>query len=267
MPGEIRGLEYLHKKYGSLEWSTLLQPAIRVARDGFSVTTDLARAINASLVSNPDLLRTDPSWSLDFAPNGTLLGLGDTIYRKRYADTLAKIANEGPDSFYSGRIAETMIQATQEANGTMTLEDLQRYEVLIRDTKEIDYRGYKITSTSAPSSGTVGLSILKILEGYNDFFQPETKHLSTHRLDEAMRFAYGQVRHILVLSWFMLANDSNNQRTTFGDPSFLPGLRQHEEDMLNDTVASGIRGRISDFHTQNVSAYNPDGLESLDTCV
>lgn len=195
VPGEIRGLEYIHKKYGTLEWSTLLQPATRVARDGFPITADLARAINASL-DHADFLRTDPSWSLDFAPNGTLLGLGDTIYRKRYADTLEKIATEGPDAFYTGYIAETMIQATQEANGTMTLEDLQRYEVLIRDTKEIDYRGYKITSTSAPSSGTIGLSILKILEGYSDFFQPETEHLSTHRLDEAMRFAYGQVRYV-----------------------------------------------------------------------
>jgi gamma-glutamyltranspeptidase / glutathione hydrolase len=194
VPGEIRGLEYIHKKYGTLEWSTLLQPAITVARDGFPITADLSRAINASLVDHSDFLRTDPSWSLDFAPNGTLLGLGDIIYRKRYADTLERIATEGPDAFYNGRIAETMIQATQEANGTMTLEDLQRYEVLIRDTKEIDYRGYKITSTSAPSSGTVGLSILKILGGYSDFFHPETKHLSTHRLDEAMRFAYGQVR-------------------------------------------------------------------------
>ena len=186
-------MEYIHKKYGSLKWSTLLQPAISVARNGFPITPDLARAINASLVNHPDFLRTDPSWSLDFAPNGTLLGLGETIYRKRYADTLETIAKKGPDAFYNGPIAQSMIQATKDANGTMTLEDLQRYEVLIRDTKEIDYRGYKVISTSAPSSGTVGLSMLKILEGYTDFFRPETTNLSIHRLDEAMRFAYGQV--------------------------------------------------------------------------
>ncbi|EED18749.1 gamma-glutamyltranspeptidase [Talaromyces stipitatus ATCC 10500] len=246
VPGEVRGLEYIHTKYGTLPWSTILQPAIKVARDGFVITTDLSRAINASVRDHGDFLSTDPSWALDFAPNSTLLGLGDTIYRKRYADTLEKIATEGPDAFYIGPIAEAIIRATREANGTMTLDDLRRYEVLIRDTKEIDYRGYKITTTSAPSSGTVGLSILKIVEGYSDFFHPETMNLSTHRLDEAMRFAYGQ-------------------RTSFGDPSFLRDLHQREEDMLNDTVASAIRGRISDFHTQNVSAYNPDGLESLDT--
>ena len=66
---------------------------------------------------------------------------------------------------------------------------------------------------------------------------------------------------------FVFADCLNFQRTSFGDPSFLPGLHQHEEDMLNDTVASAIRGRISDFRTQNVSAYDPDGLESLDTYV
>jgi gamma-glutamyltranspeptidase/glutathione hydrolase len=65
----------------------------------------------------------------------------------------------------------------------------------------------------------------------------------------------------------MFADDLASQRTTFGDPSFLPGLRQYEEDMLNDTIASAIRDRISDLHTQNISAYNPDGLESLDTYV
>lgn len=194
MPGEIRGLEYIHNKYGALEWSTVLQPAIAVARDGFLLTEDLARAINMSIKDNGDFLSNDPSWALDFAPNGTLLGLGDTIHRKRYAKTLEIIANQGPDAFYSGPIAESMIRATKAANGTMTLDDLRDYEVIVRDTKEIDYRGYKITSTSAPSSGSIALSILKIVEGYQDFFSAETTHLSTHRLDEAIRFGYGQVR-------------------------------------------------------------------------
>lgn len=204
MPGEVLGLEYIHSKYGVLEWSTVLQPAIRVARNGFPVTEDLVRAINVSLHEYGDFLKTDPSWAMDFAPNGTLLSLGDTIYRKRYADTLERIAVEGPDAFYNGVIADTMIQATQKANGTMTLEDLQGYEIAIRDTIHIDYRGYKITSTTAPSSGTVGLSIMNILKGYNDFFSSETTNISTHRLNEAMRFAYGQVSPYLPLIKMLL---------------------------------------------------------------
>jgi gamma-glutamyltranspeptidase/glutathione hydrolase len=189
----VRGLQYLHNKHGVLPWSAVLQPAIKTARNGFPMTEDLYHATQRTLKNGKDFLVTDPSWAQDFAPHGTVLGLGDTLYRKRYADTLETIANEGPEAFYTGRIAETMIDAVRATNGIMTLEDLQNYEVVIRDTPQIDYRGYTVTSTSAPSAGVIGLSILKIIDGYEQFFSPESIQLSTHRLDEAMRFAYGQV--------------------------------------------------------------------------
>jgi gamma-glutamyltranspeptidase/glutathione hydrolase len=194
VPSEVRGLQYLHNKHGVLPWSTVLQPAIKTARDGFPMTEDLYHATQRTLKNGKDFLVTDPSWAQDFAPHGTILGLGDTLYRKRYADTLETIANEGPEAFYTGRIAETMIDAVRATNGIMTLEDLQNYKVAIRDTPQINYRGYTVTSTSAPSAGVIGLSILKIIDGYERFFSPESIQLSTHRLDEAMRFAYGQVR-------------------------------------------------------------------------
>lgn len=166
------------------------------------MTQDLYHATQRTLKNGKDFLVKDPSWAQDFAPHGTILGLGDTIYRKRYADTLETIAKEGPDAFYSGRIAETMIDAVRAANGIMTLEDLQNYQVVIRDTPQIDYRGYTVTSTSAPSAGVIGLSILKIIDGYEQFFSPESTQLSTHRLDEAMRFAYGQVCFTFWLSLY-----------------------------------------------------------------
>jgi gamma-glutamyltranspeptidase/glutathione hydrolase len=193
VPGEVRGLEYLHTNHGLLPWATVMQPAIELARNGFPVTEDLVHYMAAASADDGDWLTTDPTWAIDFAPNGTLLGLGDTMTRKRYANTLETIANFGPDAFYSGAIAEATIQAVQAANGTMTLEDLSNYTVALRDPVQIDYRGFRVTSTSAPSSGVVGMSVLKILEGYDDFFGPGTTNLSTHRLDEAMRFGYGQV--------------------------------------------------------------------------
>ncbi|KAJ5782344.1 hypothetical protein N7457_004118 [Penicillium paradoxum] len=193
VPGEVRGLEYLHKNYGSLPWATLLEPAIQTAHDGFPVTEDLVKYMESSVGNGEDFLSKDPTWAIDFAPNGTRLGLGDTITRRRYADTLAAIAKRGPEAFYSGPIAETMIDALQSENGTMTLDDLSNYTLAIRDITQIDYRGYKVTSTSAPSSGIVAQSILKIVGTYNDFFTTkDSVNLSTHRLDEAMRFAYGQ---------------------------------------------------------------------------
>lgn len=195
VPGEVRGLEYLHRKYGSLPWATLMQPAIRTARNGFPVSLDLVKYMELAVGDGEDFLSKDPNWALDFAPNGTRLGLGDTITRRRYADTLDTIAERGPDAFYTGAMAETMINAVKAANGTMTLEDLKNYTVAIRNTSQIDYRGYTITSTTAPSSGIVALSILKILSTYKGLFDSEKSvNLSTHRMDEAMRFGYGEVR-------------------------------------------------------------------------
>ncbi|KAK6393785.1 hypothetical protein LTR65_002162 [Meristemomyces frigidus] len=179
-------------------------------------------------------------------PFGTLLGLGDTITRKRYADTLETIAKRGPDAFYTGPIAEATINTIQANGGIMTLEDLKNYTVAIRPPASIDYRGYKIRSGSAPSSGTVAMSVMKIIEGYTDIGEASTLNLSTHLFDEALRFAYGQ-------------------RTELADPSFVDGMDEYQADMLKETTAAAVRAKISPFHTLNVSAYDPSGFESLET--
>ncbi|CAG8927634.1 unnamed protein product [Penicillium salamii] len=247
VPGEIRGLETLHRKYGTLPWATLVQPAVRTAREGFTVGKDLVKYMESAVGDGEDFLSKNPTWAIDFAPNGTRLGLGDRITRHRYADTLEAIGKRGPDAFYSGPIAESMINAVQAANGTMTLDDLKNYTVAIRNVSHIDYRGYKVTSATAPSSGVVALSILKIVGTYEGLFANEQAlNLSTHRLDEAMRFAYGQ-------------------RANLGDPSFVDGIPKYESDMLDQATIDEIRSKISDVRTQNVSAYDPAGLESLDT--
>lgn len=193
VPGELRGLEHLHKGYGKLPWAQVMYPAIHVARHGFTVTQDLVNQEKNAIGGGPNFLVEDPSFAIDFAPNGTLLGLNQTITRKRYADTLEAIAEYGPDAFYTGPIANATIKALRGANGTMTLDDLKNYTVAIRKPSQISYRDYKITSGSAPSSGTVALSVMKIIEGYSGFGVPSEINLTTHRLDEAMRFAYGEV--------------------------------------------------------------------------
>jgi gamma-glutamyltranspeptidase/glutathione hydrolase len=95
VPGELRGLEYLHKGYASKSWESLVLPAVKVARNGFPVTEDLVRYMKSATAGIENFLVKDPTWAIDFAPNGTLLGLGDTITRRRYADTLEAIAKRG----------------------------------------------------------------------------------------------------------------------------------------------------------------------------
>lgn len=246
VPGEVRGLAHLHENYGVLPWKTVLQPAIDIARNGWVVNADLVDYMKSATEGQEDFLTENLTWAIDFAPNGTRLGLGDTITRRRYADTLETIANRGPEAFYSGPIAETMINALQRANGTMTLEDMANYTVAIRQPAQIEYRGYTLTSCSAPSSGIVALSALNTVNGYSDFFTSENIKLSTHRLDEAIRFAYGQ-------------------RAELGDPLFVSAIDTFQQSMLTPNTSTETRRKISDTHTLNVTAYNPSGLESLET--
>ena len=246
VPGELRGLAHLHQNYGILPWEQLVMPAVSVARDGFPVTPDLVRYMASAVSGIDNFLVNNPTWAIDFAPNGTLLGLGDTITRRRYADTLETIAKRGPDAFYTGPIAETFINTIQRNGGIMTLEDLKNYTVAIREPAAIDYRGFKIRSGSAPSSGTVAMSVMKIIEGYSTIGEAATLNVSTHLFDEALRFAYGQ-------------------RSELGDPLFVEGMDEYQADMLKEATAAAVRAKISPYHTLNVSAYDPSGFESLET--
>jgi gamma-glutamyltranspeptidase / glutathione hydrolase len=127
----------------------------------------------------------------------------------------------------------------------MTLEDLRDYAVSIRDPIKINYRGYKLFSCGAPSSGSVALSTLKVIEGY-DMNDKSLRNLNTHRLDEAIKFAYG----------------AHNE---LGDPDFVDGMDAFQAVMLKASTAAEIRSKISDHHTKNVSDYDPKGLSSPET--
>lgn len=100
-----------------------------------------------------DFLTEDPAWAVDFAPNGTRVGLGDTMTRKRYANTLEVIAYKGADAFYNGEMAEKIIHAIRQHNGTMVLEDLRDYKATSRPAIEITYRGSRVIACPAPASG------------------------------------------------------------------------------------------------------------------
>lgn len=191
IPGELRGLEEIHKLYGSLPWHTLVRPSIKLARHGFIVGQDLAAYIGNEK-SYPFLV-SDPAWALDFAPNGVRVKAGQRMYRRRYADTLEAVARRGVDAFYRGPIADAMVQTLKRTGGIMTLEDLAEYEVVHRAPATLNYKGFKLTGCSAPSGGTVVGSTLNIFSGFKANFKGSATGLTTHRLVEAMKYAYGQV--------------------------------------------------------------------------
>ncbi|KAK0706497.1 gamma-glutamyltranspeptidase [Lasiosphaeria miniovina] len=244
IPGELRGLEYLHTKYGALPWSTVVTPSVRVARDGFKVNEDLVRYMEGASKNNTFLM-DDPVWAEDFSPNGTLVKLGDIITRKRYADSLEKIAKHGADIFYQGELAQSMIRLLSSTNGIITPDDLKNYTVSIKKPLSINYRDYRLFTTEAPSSGAVTLSILKTMEQY-PLEDLTDKNLTTHRFVEAMKFAYGA-------------------RQELGDPDFISNIEQYQKLMTSDAKAREVRGRIQDNQTQPINAYNPQELYAAES--
>ena len=249
VPSEVRGMEYMHTKYGDLPWKTVMQGAIQVARDGFRVSADFQRYIDATIKAldgRENFLVHDPAWAEDFAPNGTIVREGDHITRKRYANTLEIIANEGPDAFYSGPLAESWIKTIQETNGTMTHQDLLDYKVISRPVAEVSYRGVNMYGIGSPAGGAVSLNILKIMEQYDPSEWGEDINLATHHFDEAMRFAY-------------------SARLQLGDPDFVSGASDLETRMLDDKTARDIASRILDNQTQPVEYYNEERLYTTDS--
>ncbi|KAJ7088865.1 gamma-glutamyltranspeptidase [Mycena belliarum] len=243
VPGELRGWETLHKRHGRLPWKTLFQPAIHIARHGFPVNVDLESAIN----QGASFILKDPLWTEVYAPNGTLLKQGDTVYRKRYADTLEEIAAHGADAFYTGRIATNTAEAAYARGGILTVHDLANYSAVIREPVNITYRNSRIFSTVAPSSGAVVLSALKVFEGYRGNYtdaDPEI-NVTTHRLIEATQFAYGQ-------------------RTQYGDPAFTANVTELEKYYLTDAVVAAVRSKIKDNATFPVPYYDPANYTILD---
>ncbi|KAF1850387.1 gamma-glutamyltransferase [Cucurbitaria berberidis CBS 394.84] len=242
VPGELRGLEYLSKTYGRLPWKRLLQPAIKIAQNGFPVGADLIRYLD---YGETDFLVKDPSWSQDFAPNGTRVGAGDYVTRPRYARTLSSIAEQGAEAFYSGDIAELTISAVKRAGGIISMNDLASYSVRIREPLTITYRGFKLTGCEAPASGAVTLSAMKLIEGYDDIGTPSLMNLSTHRIIEAVKFAYGMRPHL-------------------GDPIFVNDSRIYQAHMASARTAVHNRAKISDLHTLYASEYDAKGFQTHD---
>ncbi|KKO99232.1 hypothetical protein THAR02_08661 [Trichoderma harzianum] len=240
VPSEIKGLEYMHTKYGVLPWKTVMQGAIHVARNGFRVSSDLVRYMSSTFKADGGTFLTkDPNWAADFAPDGDLVKEGAWMTRKRYADTLEKVSEHGSEIFYSGELAETIVDYVRSTGGTMTLDDMANYKVIIRPVHNVTYRGLTLHGIGSPAGGAVSLQILKIMERY-DSKDWSDQDLSRHRLTEAMRFAYAA-------------------RISLGDPEFVDAdVEGFEKEMLDPKNIDAIHERIWDNQTHPIKYYNPE---------
>lgn len=167
VPGEVAGMLYLLEHYGSgnLTRQEVMEPAIRIATEGFTVSEYCANAIADAYET---ALNYPEMQSVYWDENGLPYEAGDVITNPALAKTLQKIADEGADAFYTGEVAQAVVDTLAKYEGVMTLEDLANYEARAIDPVVGEYRGYTIISSPPPSSGGTHLiEILNILENFD----------------------------------------------------------------------------------------------------
>jgi gamma-glutamyltranspeptidase/glutathione hydrolase len=205
VPGTVKGLALAHEKLGRRPWKTLVEPAVRLARDGFAISDTLARSLNSQLgraaggsgvaedlSTRDDRLGDFPASVAAYGKkDGTSWREGDVLIQPDLAATLQRIADDGADGFYRGRTAELIEAYMKEGGGIITAKDLQAYVAKERPAVHGTYRGNDIYTMGPPASGgLIVLMALNQLEGFDLRADGRESGRTVHRVTEAMRRAF-----------------------------------------------------------------------------
>jgi len=235
VPGTVAGLHLAWKEHGELPWKRLLNPAIALARNGFSVSHGLA----ASLQRAMPRMQKYPASLEQYSKHGTPYQAGDILRQRDLARTLKRIAVKGPDGFYRGRTAELIVSEMEANGGLITLTDLANYAAVKREPVRGNYRGYEVISMPPPSSGGVALvEMLNIIEGYDMQAEGSGSAGASHRLIEAMRRAFADRARFI------------------GDPDFNTAMPL--ERLTSKSYAQELRATIA---LDAASVSSPDSFE------
>ena len=225
VPGSVAGMFAAHKKYGKLPMQQLIEPAIKLAKDGFVLTARQAEELNNQQENFKEYNTVLPV----FVRQETWKE-GETIVQSDLAHTLELIRDNGQAGFYTGETATKIVEEMQRGNGLITLEDLEKYEAVWRKPITSDYRGYTIIGMSPPSSGGIALAqLLELVEpfplGEYGFHSSEAVHLMV----EAERRVYA------------------DRATYLGDSDFYPVPKESLLDSLY------LMDRMSNFDPQKIT--------------
>ncbi|KAG9263407.1 gamma-glutamyltransferase 5-like [Astyanax mexicanus] len=236
VPGELRGYARAHELYGKLPWARLLEPSIKLAREGFPLPEYLGRFLQHPMI-NPVVLKSSLCELFCHPDKTSVLKTGDTLRYPILANTLETLAKDGPGAFYTGQIAQDLVHDVQATGGSLTLEDLSSFEVRVDDAQRVSLGEYHMYIPPLPAGGALISFILNIMHGFGlspASLQGDQAALTLHRYIEAAKFANGQKRNIK-------------------DPKFH---RLNVEHLTDPSFADEVRAKISDSSTHPASFYN-----------
>ena len=254
VPGNLRLAEQAHRRFGKLEWAALFEPAIRLARDGWTLTERgrefLVRSKNRAAHQSEGL-------ALFYGAEGEALPAGTIIRNPQLANTLGQLATRGPDWFYTGSNAAAIageVAAETPRDGAMTVADVTAYQAKERRQVCGDYRSYRICGMGPPSSGaTTVYAILKQLERFDLGALGPRSATFWHLFADSQRLAYADRERYLADADFVSVPVAG-----LTDPAYLAarGALISGSAALT-TVAPGTPA--------GVALAPPDGLEPVES--
>ncbi len=272
VPGTVAGLAMAHEKFGSLPFAKVLEPAVRLASEGFAVDPTLARLI----LDRIDAISTDTATMKIFLEDGFPLMEGDLIVQKELARTLSIIASQGPEAFYEGPLAASMVKGVADRGGVLSLNDFSSYEAQFTKPLHGTYRNYDILSANAPQSGLSLIEALNIIENYDLQNAPHYSESAKilHLMAEAILFVYadrtaylGDPRIANIPISALLSKEYARERfehinmdkldppryrdVVEGNP--FPFLKESDKHMTDDDES------MYDGHTTHISIIDKDG--------
>ncbi|MBM3926180.1 MAG: gamma-glutamyltransferase [SAR202 cluster bacterium] len=219
-PGLLQGWYEAHKRYGKLEWSEVLEPAIDLAENGFPVSHHLSKAIAADT-----LLCQFPTSRAIFTRDGKPLQPGQVLYQQDLARTLVRIAQDGPAVFYEGDVAQAIVKFCQSQGGLLSLQDLKRHKARWQDAIGTTYRGHTVYEAPPNSSGHVLLQELNLAETFDLKSMGCNTAECIHLMVEAKKLAFADREAYLADPEFvdvpipgLLSKDYARERARLIDP-------------------------------------------------
>jgi gamma-glutamyltranspeptidase/glutathione hydrolase len=234
VPGELRGLHALHQRHGTLPWPTVVEPALRAARDGFPAGQLLVKRIR----SKQQDLKARPALAKVWLPDGKVPAIGQLMKHPDLARTLEAVARDGADAFYTGDVARRLAAAMKADGGLITEADLSGYAPKERPLVAATWRGFRILSMPPPSSGgAVIVQVLRVLEDTDLAALGHNSSAYLHRLTEALKHAFADRARVM------------------GDPDFTP---VPIDALVGDDAIARVRGAFRPDATLERAAYGGD---------
>jgi gamma-glutamyltranspeptidase/glutathione hydrolase len=227
VPAAVRGYAELIKRFGTKPLSQIVSPAEQLALRGFQVDLPFVRASELRL----ECLAADPEAARIFLHKGETLEPGDVLREPELSRTLHAIGERGPDAFYKGSVARSIVATLKARGGILELDDFAKIAVRERAIVESTYRGRRIVSMPLPSAG--GFLLLALL----NVLEREEPRAGGYRPERFLHVMIEAEKRLFAL------------RQGMGDPAFNPGLEDRVRHMVSKDFAGELHHQIGDHAT------------------